>query len=313
VAKNEQEARGQRAAGRQLRTLLLQVGPYRDRWEQAAKTIRLNEINQAAVCQVIAEYLWDAGERSDSERSLPRKLKDLVGRALSGEHLAPKTLECFVQAFELSPHDTQRVFDLYRGDIELMSIVGSLPPPDPDSGIRKPDHRTTLLFEHHFVGRDGLPVHHHTQQTIYSLVDGLTTYQYRIDTSEAEVRVKRGGTSGKIYAIGHEFYAVDITLPRPLRYGETQYLDYWTNIHYTAPPAPEFRRGAHQRVEHLDMRVEFHREKLPRQLWWAEWSDYRDVNSGIVEREQVSLDEERSAHRYLDAIEHTVVGFNWEW
>ena len=25
------------------------------------------------------------------------------------------------------------------------------------------------------------------------------------------------------------------------------------------------------------------------------------------------LDEEHSAHRYLEAIEHTVVGFYWEW
>jgi len=27
----------------------------------------------------------------------------------------------------------------------------------------------------------------------------------------------------------------------------------------------------------------------------------------------MTLDEEHSAHRYLDAIEHTVVGFYWEW
>ena len=27
----------------------------------------------------------------------------------------------------------------------------------------------------------------------------------------------------------------------------------------------------------------------------------------------VPLDEELSAHRYLEAIEHTVVGYYWEW
>lgn len=181
------------------------------------------------------------------------------------------------------------------------------------SGIRPPDHRTTLLFEHHYVGRDGLPVHHHSQQTIYSLVEGLTSYQYRFDTAEAEVRVKRGGTAGEAYPIGHGYYAIDINFPHPLEFGQSQYLDYWTNFHYSEAPLPEFRRGTHQRVEHLDMRVEFHRDKLPRQLWWAEWSNYIDIHRDVVEREDVTLDEERSAHKYLDAIEHTVVGFYWEW
>jgi len=61
------------------------------------------------------------------------------------------------------------------------------------------------------------------------------------------------------------------------------------------------------------MRVEFHEKKLPNRLWWAEWEDYRDLHRGIVEREEISLDEERSAHRYLEYIEHTVVGFYWGW
>jgi hypothetical protein len=76
-----------------------------------------------------------------------------------------------------------------------------------------------------------------------------------------------------------------------------QYLDYWTNLHYTAAPAREFRRGTHQRVEHLDMRVEFHRDKLPSRIWWAQWSGYLDVHRDIVEREEIALDEEHSTHR----------------
>jgi hypothetical protein len=28
---------------------------------------------------------------------------------------------------------------------------------------------------------------------------------------------------------------------------------------------------------------------------------------------QIALDEELSAHRYLEAIEQTVVGYHWEW
>ena len=163
------------------------------------------------------------------------------------------------------------------------------------------------------VGRDGLPVHHHTQQTIYSLVEGLPSYRFRFDTADAEVRIKRGGTPGPIYPIDHGYHAIDIAFPRPLGFGESQYLDYWTNFRYSSAPPQEFRRGAYQRTEHLDMRVEFHREKIPRKIWWAEWSDHLDTSRAIVRHEQLTLDEERSAHRYLDAIQHTVVGFHWEW
>ena len=312
MALSERNARGQRAAGRQLRTLLLQVGPYRDAWEKLAGTIPPDEVSQAAVCEVIAQYLYEDGH-PDTDMELARRLKDKISRALSGKGMTPQTLDWFIQAFELSPHDTQRVRDLYRGGIEVREVLGSLPPPTPGSGTRRPDHRTSLLFEHHYVGRAGLPVHHHTQQTICSLADGLDRYQFRIDTSEAEVRVKRGGVAGPPYPIGNGMFAVDIVFPHQLRFGETQYLDYWTNLHYTSAPTREFRRAAHHRVEHLDMRVEFHRDKLPSRIWWAQWSGYLDVHRDIVGREEIALDEERSAHRYLDAIEHAVVGFYWDW
>jgi hypothetical protein len=318
VAPGNQQVPGQQAAGYQLQALLLRVGIYREQWENAARhgnrVIKRDEVNQAAVCDVLAQYLYDNGH-PDTDTRLARQLKDKVSRALRGKGLGPETLELFAEAFSLSPHDRQRLYSVYDGHIELIEIIGQLVPPPPDSGIRPPDHRTALLFEHHLVGRHGLPVNHHTQQTIYSAVDGLASYQYGIDTAEADVRVKRGGTAGEIYPIGNGYYGIDIKFPRPLGFRDIHYLDYWTNFRYSAaaPPPPEFRRGTHQRVEHLDMRVEFHRDKLPRRIWWAEWSDYLDVNRNIVQRQQVELDDEHSVHRYLDAIEHAVVGFYWEW
>jgi hypothetical protein len=42
-------------------------------------------------------------------------------------------------------------------------------------------------------------------------------------------------------------------------------------------------------------------------------ADYREPAASILEKEELALDEEHSAHRYLEAIEHTVVGFYWEW
>lgn len=313
MPQTERQAGAQRAAGLHLRLLLSQVGQYREVWEARAKVADPDEINQAAVCQAIAEHLWEAGERTENDTSLARRLKDRVNRALAGHGLSLETLRWFEQAFQLSPHDSQRVRDLYRGDIRSAHILGELPPPDPASGIKTPAHDTTLMFEHHVVGRDGLPAHHHTQQTIRSRADGLASYQLRMDTSEATVHVQHGGTAGPVYPIADGYYAADLAFPHPLSAGEEHYLDFWTRFRYSRAPLPEFRRGTFGRLEHLELRVRFHREKSPRRLWWAQWQDYRGDDQPIADREEVQLDEECSAHRYLEAIERAIVGFYWEW
>jgi hypothetical protein len=307
---SERQARGQRAAGLHLRQILLRSGHYRDEWEQHARAVRPDEIRQEAVCQVIAEHLYESGEHDDTDTRLARMLKDRVSRAFSGRGLSLQTLRWFEQAFQLSLRDAQRLRELYRGDLRPTVIIGKLPPPALD---RAAGYETTLLFEHHFLGRSGMPARHHTQQTVRSLTDGMTSYQYRVDTAEADVRMVRGGRVSGLYPLGGGLWAVDISFHHPLRYGEEAYLDYWTIFHYSQAPAPEFRRGAHRRVEHVDMRLEFHPDRQPARLWWAEWADYRDPGEAIVEREPVTLDEEFSVHRYLEAIEHAVVGYYWKW
>jgi hypothetical protein len=307
---SERRARGQRAAGLHLRQLLLRPGPYRDQWERHAHDAPPEEIRQEAVCTVIAEYLYETGEHDESDTRLARTLKDRVSRAVSGRGLSLQTLRWLEAAFRLSPRDAQRIRELYRGDLRPTVIVGALPPP---THALPAGHETTLLFEHHVIGRDGLPARHHTQQTVRALVDGMTSYQYRSDTPEADVRVVRGGHVGRPYQVSEQTWAADIFFHHPLRYGEEAYVEYWTIFHYSEPPAPEFRRGAHRRVEHLDLRLEFHSDRLPRHLWWAEWADYRSPDEAIVEREPIALDEELSAHRYLEAIEHAVVGYYWDW
>lgn len=244
---------------------------------------------------------------------MPRKLKDRISRALSHGELSLETLRWLVAGFRLSTHDAQRVYELYRADAAPRTIVGDLPPRAASAGVPAPVHQTALLFEHHYVGSAGVPVRHHTQQTIFSLVDGLESYRYGIDTREAEVRVRRGGTPSQMYATDDTHYALNIVFPHPLRYGEEHYLDYWTFLRYSVPPPAEFRRATHQRVEHLDMRVEFHPQKRPSRLWWAQWRDYRDAHAELIEREMMPLDEELSARKYLDAVERAVVGFYWEW
>jgi hypothetical protein len=302
--------RGQRAAGLHLRQLLLRPGPYRDRWERLARDAGPDEIRQDAVGQVVAEHLQETGERGETDTNLARTLKDRVSRALGGRGLSLETLRWFEAAFVLSRNDQQRIRELYRGVLHPTVISGSLTPP---LTTKKPGHETTLLFEHHFLGPDGVPDRHHTQQTVRSLTDGLESYQYLIDTPEAEIIVNRGGRRSDVYRLTKELWAVDIQFHQPLRYGEEAYFDCLTVFHYSRPPSTEFRRATHRRVEHLDMRIEFHPDRQPRRLWWAQWADYREPAEAIVEQDELTLDPERSAHRYLEAIEHTVVGFYWDW
>jgi hypothetical protein len=310
MARSERQQHGERAAGLHLQQLMLRPGPYRDEWERHAHNVRPGEIRQEAVCRVIAEHLYEAGEHDEADIKLARSLKDRVSRALGGRGLSMQTLRWFEEAFRLSRHDALRVRELYRGDLRPTVIVGKLPPP---ADMLKAQHETTLLWEHHFIGRDDKPARHHTQQNVRALVDGMASYQYRIDTPDAEVRVVHGGQAGQVHRLNDQLWAVDITFHQPLHYGEEAYIDYWTIFRYSDQPAPEFRRGFHKRVEHLDMRLEFCADKLPANIWWAEWSDYRGPDKAIVEREMITLDQQHSAHRYLEAVEHAVVGYYWEW
>jgi len=83
-------------------------------------------------------------------------------------------------------------------------------------------------------------------------------------------------------------------------------------FHYKETVEPCFRRVAHQRVENLSMRVEFHPEMPPRSVWWAEWKDYREPNIAILSREPLELDAEHAVERRLDILERAVAGFVWE-
>ena len=47
-----------------------------------------------------------------------------------------------------------------------------------------------------------------------------------------------------------------------------------------------------------------------RSVWWAIWAG---VDGPVAEQEQVTLDSQHSAHRYLRSLEKVVVGFRWSW
>src|ERR1700687_3553697 len=79
---------GPQAAAAYLRELLLRPGRYRWRWEQYAERSRLGQVNQLAVAEVLAHYLWENPRTKGDVDVLPRQLKDTASRALSASSSA---------------------------------------------------------------------------------------------------------------------------------------------------------------------------------------------------------------------------------
>jgi hypothetical protein len=168
------------------------------------------------------------------------------------------------------------------------------------------------LHEWHVVGPDGLPVRHRTVHVLRALRPGLSVYTYRFDSREARVRAVKGCRASAPRPDADDLMAVDLDLPRPLAVGETAALEYETLFDWRSVPPPELRRGMRQRVERLDMRVEFSPQRLPERLEWAVWDGFGPA-AIVLAAEVISLDDEHAAHRFVDSAEGVTVGFTWTW
>lgn len=95
-----------------LRHHLLTEPRCRRRWRARASRSRPGEVNQSAVAQVLAEWLWESGEADASDVLLPRRLKDRVSRALSpSEGPSVSTLSMLVEAFDISPEVADELWE----------------------------------------------------------------------------------------------------------------------------------------------------------------------------------------------------------
>ena len=296
-----------RRAAAHLRRLLEEHPPYVERWRVHAR--QATQLNQSAVARVLAAHLWDTGEADERDVDVPRRLKDLVSRALAGRNLSARTLTWFVEAFDMNRHDAGRLWALRlgTGHKTLLPVVrGHARPPEPQLASR---HRTLSLHEVHVVGKDGLPSEHRTIQVIQATAP-LDRYPFRVDTDVVAVHVVRGGraTGLRLDALPG-LYAVDIELTRPLSVGDTAVLEYATTFAYRSPPPPEFRRAAYRRVDAVEIAVRFHPARLPQWLEWCAWGRHDDRDP--VSAEPVDLDPDHGAHRYLATIENATVGFRW--
>jgi len=304
---------GVQAAAAYLRELLLRPGRYRRKWEQYAERSRAGQVNQLAVAEVLAHYLWQHPRAKADLDVLPRQLKDTASRALSGKLLSKATLFLFMDAFGLGPLEREQLHKLWEGSTHVRVLSGPRAIRDDMASMLGSRRVKTLsMHDHHYVGPDGMPVKHRVIQVIEAIVDDVDRIPIRADTNAITIEVGQGfsGLDGPVYQPIAELFVVDMVLAEPLAAGETATLEYSVGFHYAHTPPPEFRRVVQFFVENLDIRIEFHPDKLPRNVDWAVWDG---LDGPIVEREHVALDSQFAVHRYLRLAEKTAVGFHWDW
>ncbi len=296
-----------------LRELLLQPGRYRQRWAQYAERTRPGEINQLAVADVLAHYLWRNPRSAGDVDVLPRQLKDTVLRAISGRVLSKASLTLFIEAFDLASHDAELLWRLWEGSGRTRMQAGPRAMrPERSAALGPLQHQTLALHDHHYLGADGMPDRQRTLHVIEAIVDGLDRIPFRFDSDDLTLEVGQGcrAASGPFRKITDALYTTDILLAKPLARGDTLTLEYWMIFHFPERPASDYRRASRARMENVDIRVEFHPDMLPGAIWWASWDG---IEGDIVEQDAVSLDSQHSVHHYLKTLEDAVVGFHWAW
>jgi hypothetical protein len=309
VSNGEVSDRGRvQATAARLRELLTDHDPYRRRWEQSPQLHQHKgrEINQSMVCQVLAAYLWQAGE-AEHDLDLPRRLKDKVSRALAGSVLSNSTLDLFVEAFAMSQLHRAELWALLSGGDPARVVVVPLEEAMPTRLVDSSRYQTISLHEFHTVGADGLPAAHRTLHVIRAL-ERVCGYTYRFDTSAAVVEVLRGGTAGPVYRTAEpDIHAVDIVFHRPLDAGETTSFEYRTLFHYATAPPTEFRRACHRPVANVELHVQFDPDLLPEAVWWTSWDR---LDGPVAYEKLMESGPDGSVHQYVDAFEG-IAGFHW--
>jgi len=301
------------AAAAYLRELLLQPGRYRQRWVQYAERTRRGEINQLAVADVLAHYLWNHPRTVGDLEVLPRQLKDTVLRVISGKVLSKSALTLFIEAFDFADYDAELLWRLWDGSGRKRVQAGPRAmEPERSAALGTLRHQTLALHDHHYCGPDGMPSRQRTLHVIEATAAGLDRIPFRFDSADLTLEVGQGckGFDGPPKLISEGLYSTDILLTKSLALGETLTLEYWMSFHYAQRPARDYRRASRGRMENVDIRVEFHPEMLPARIWLASWDG---IEGGVVEREPVSLDSQHSVHHYLRTLENAVVGFCWDW
>ncbi|MDG4816535.1 hypothetical protein O7628_13615 [Micromonospora sp. WMMD956] len=302
------------AAGLLLRHLLTEEARYRRLWQAHVRAGGPDQISTAAVAKVLSLHLWEAGERSEQDRALPRTIRDRVRRALSGEVISAETMQWFVDAFEMTDVHADRLWGALRaGGLPLdAGIVRTLGGHRHETLPLPQLHRTLSVFERHLIGPAGVPVEHHAVHVIAALRDGVDRYAHVTRDSAVEVEVLAGGEVGESYPYGDGLQVVEVLLNRTLNTGDIANLEYRTVLPTDASPEhAEVRRIAHGRTERVHLRIDFDRSRVPPTVWWVAWNSVEGGDEVLCE--PMELDERNSAQRFVTYLEEAAVGYRWAW
>ncbi|MDJ0385298.1 hypothetical protein [Streptomyces sp. G-G2] len=300
------------AAGH-IRTLLAENPAYRHRWMTHTHRRRKGEVSYSGIAQVVALHLWETGLRSDTDRDLPRRLRDRIRQALRGEQLTHETVTWLTESFCFSTEDTAAVWDAFAGrsSIDLGGNGVSFTLRDPPVPLVQPQlHRTTALFSHYHLGPDRTLHRTDHSHVLVALEDGVDSYAYSPRDSVESVESVIGGTFAGFQPSSPGFVGVKILLERVLRKGQYASLQYST-IHRATPEAcTDLRRAARRRIDNVDMRITYH-EAVPSRAWWCAWGAY---SAGELVREvRLEAGIQGELHQFFPSLEQAVVGFRWEW
>jgi transcriptional regulator with XRE-family HTH domain len=301
------------AASRLLRDLL-ETEPYRSRWKPL---VRPPDGPDEAIALYIARHLNSTSEVVQEPDEFRRRIARALAQNRHAVVLSSATLAWFVEAFDMSADDARHLRHLHAGSPAIRYVRGV--PGETKLPLLQAvsvPYRTLDLREYHYLGPDGLPYKHRTDRVIRAEADGYRTFIYLVDTAMLTLEVEAGGTPGPLYRVrtnsGAVLHASNIDLESPLDEGETAVLNYSLTLQYREPPPPEMRYAFRNRVDKFLLSVQFHPDRLPSRLWWAEWDGISDA--AITHREPVQLNNSGGAHRFLDGgVERAVIGFVWEW
>lgn len=296
------------ATGALLRDLLTADPRYRRLWRARVKRAR-SELSQAAIAEVVALYLWDSGERSDSTTSLARELKDRVSRALNGTALSHQTLSWLIAAFNMSEDDEGRLWATFSGRDNVQSGIAHTLRRRREM-IKRQCHRTVSLVERYMVDRNGSLILRRTLHTIRAVEDGVDIYIFNHEPEASRIDILHGGEIGGRHEYGGGLACVEILLDTPLAKSECTALEYRTHFAPGLTYPTEVRRAAFARTENIDLAVEFDGGRRPDKAWWCVWDDH--FGGMPIEENHASFKND-TIRQYVPFIEETVVGFRWEW
>jgi len=277
-------------------------------WLGETKRVR-GGVNQSSVAHVICLYLWESGERSESQTSLRRILKDRVSRAIGGTLISTETLKWIISAFAMDDDDADRLWAAYTAELGFNAGITHTLRRRREM-VRRQRHRTVSLVERYFVDETGSLKLRSTFHTIRAIEDGVDLYLFNHEPQASEVEVLHGGLPGMRHVYGGGLIGREIILTPPLLKSQTTALEYRTHFAAATAFTNEVRRAAFARTEHVDLAVNFPADRVPRQVWWCVWDDHL---GGAAIHQDPMTPQNGTVRHYVPFIEETSVGFAWEW